>query len=37
MGADGVIVGSLTVEMLLRGRGELEAMLRSMREVLDGR
>jgi tryptophan synthase alpha chain len=37
MGADGVIGGSLTVETLLEGRDALAALLRSMREALDGR
>ena len=37
MGADGVIVGSLTVETLLEGRDALRQLLRSMREALDGR
>jgi tryptophan synthase alpha chain len=36
MGADGVIVGSLTVEALLAGRDELASLLRSMRGALDG-
>lgn len=36
MGADGVIVGSLTVEKLLDGRDELARLLRSMRGALDG-
>ena len=37
MGADGVIIGSLTVETLLEGRDALRLLLRSMREALDGR
>jgi tryptophan synthase alpha chain len=37
MGADGVIIGSLTVEALLEGRDALATLLRSMREALDGR
>ena len=36
MGADGVIIGSLTVETLLRSRGELRELLLSMREAIDG-
>lgn len=36
MGADGVIVGSLTVETLLRGRGALQELLESLREAIDG-
>lgn len=36
MGADGVIIGSLTVETMLKGRAELAALLRSMREAIDG-
>ena len=35
MGADGVIVGSLTVEALLAGRDELARLLSSMRGALD--
>lgn len=36
MGADGVIIGSLTVEMLLRGREALRELLLSLREAIDG-
>jgi tryptophan synthase alpha chain len=36
MGADGVIIGSTTVEMLLRGRGALREFLLALREAVDG-
>lgn len=37
MGADGVIVGTLIVETMLRGRSALQELLLSLREALDGR
>lgn len=37
MGADGVVVGSLTVETLLSGRNALRELLLSLREAIDGR
>jgi len=37
MGADGVVVGTLMVETMLRGRGALQDLLLSLREALDGR
>lgn len=37
MGADGVIIGSLTVETLLRSRRELRELLVSLREAINGR
>jgi tryptophan synthase alpha chain len=37
MGADGIVIGSLTVETMLRGRSELVELLRSLREAIDGR
>jgi tryptophan synthase alpha chain len=37
MGADGVIIGTLTVETMLRGRSALQELLLSLREALDGR
>jgi tryptophan synthase alpha chain len=37
MGADGVVVGSLTVETLLKGRNALRELLLSLREAIDGR
>jgi tryptophan synthase alpha chain len=36
MGADGVVIGSLTVEMILKGRNALKEMLLAFREALDG-
>jgi tryptophan synthase alpha chain len=36
MGADGVIIGSLTVETLLKGRSALQELLLSLREAIDG-
>jgi tryptophan synthase alpha chain len=36
MGADGVVVGSATVEAAMRGEHELRSLLRSLREALDG-
>lgn len=36
MGADGVIVGSLTVDTLLRGRQEFRELLLSLRAAIDG-
>lgn len=36
MGADGVIIGSLTVETLLKGREALREFLLSLREAIDG-
>jgi tryptophan synthase alpha chain len=36
MGADGIIVGSLTVEKMLQGPSALAEMLSSFREALDG-
>jgi tryptophan synthase alpha chain len=36
MGADGVIIGSLTVETLLTGRAALQELLISLREAIDG-
>lgn len=36
MGADGVIIGSLTVETLLKGHGALRELLLSLREAIDG-
>jgi hypothetical protein len=36
MGADGVVIGSLTVETLLQGRGALRELLLSLREAIDG-
>ncbi len=35
MGADGVVIGSLTVETLLRGRTALRELLLSLREAID--
>jgi tryptophan synthase alpha chain len=37
MGADGIIIGSLTVEKMLQGRSALVESLCSFREALDGR
>lgn len=37
MGADGVVVGSLTVETMLEGRTALRELLLSLREAIDGR
>jgi tryptophan synthase alpha chain len=37
MGADGIVIGSLTVEMLLRGREALVEFLATVREAIDGR
>jgi tryptophan synthase alpha chain len=36
MGADGIVIGSLTVEMLLKGRAALTELLTSLREAIDG-
>lgn len=36
MGADGVVIGSLTVETLLKGRNALRELLLSLREAIDG-
>jgi tryptophan synthase alpha chain len=36
MGADGVVVGSATVEAAMRGEQALRSFLRSLREALDG-
>jgi tryptophan synthase alpha chain len=36
MGADGVVVGSATVEAAMRGERALRSFLRSLREALDG-
>lgn len=36
MGADGIIIGSLTVEALLKGRNRLVELLCSLREAIDG-
>jgi tryptophan synthase alpha chain len=36
MGADGVVIGSLTVETLLKGRTALRELLLSLREAIDG-
>jgi tryptophan synthase alpha chain len=36
MGADGVVIGSLMVEMILKGRSALKEMLLALREALDG-
>lgn len=36
MGADGVVIGSLTVETLLKGRAALRELLLSLREAIDG-
>jgi tryptophan synthase alpha chain len=36
MGADGVVIGSLTVETLLQGRNALRELLLSLREAIDG-
>ena len=36
MGADGIVVGSLTVEMLLKGRQALVDLLTSLRGAIDG-
>jgi tryptophan synthase alpha chain len=35
MGADGVVIGSLTVETLLKGRAALRELLLSLREAID--
>jgi tryptophan synthase alpha subunit len=35
MGADGVVVGSATVEAAMRGERALRSFLRSLREALD--
>jgi len=35
MGADGVVIGSLTVETLLKGRTALRELLLSLREAID--
>lgn len=37
MGADGVIIGSLMVETMLKGRDALTELLLSLREAVDGR
>lgn len=37
MGADGIVIGSLTVEMLLKGPAALVEFLGSVREAIDGR
>jgi tryptophan synthase alpha chain len=37
MGADGVVIGSLTVETLLKGRTALRELLLSLREAIDAR
>ena len=37
MGADGIVIGSLTVEMLLKGHAALVDFLASVREAIDGR
>jgi tryptophan synthase alpha chain len=37
MGADGVVIGSLTVEMMLKGRAALKELLVSLRQTLDER
>jgi tryptophan synthase alpha chain len=37
MGANGVVIGSLTVEMMLKGRAALQELLISLREAIDGR
>ncbi len=37
MGADGVVVGSLAVETMLRGRTALRELLLSLRQAIDGR
>jgi tryptophan synthase alpha chain len=37
MGGDGVVIGSLTVETLLKGRTALRELLLSLREAIDGR
>jgi tryptophan synthase alpha chain len=37
MGADGVVIGTLTVETMLRGRSALQELLLSLREAIDGR
>ena len=37
MGADGIIIGSLTVETMLRGRNALADLLCSLRQAIDGR
>jgi tryptophan synthase alpha chain len=36
MGADGIIIGSLTVETMLKGRSALRELLTSVREAIDG-
>ena len=36
MGADGIVIGSLTIEMLLVGRSALVELLTSLREAIDG-
>jgi tryptophan synthase alpha chain len=37
MGADGIVIGSLTVETMLQGRSKLIELLCSLRETIDGR
>ncbi len=37
MGADGVVIGSLTVETMLEGREALRELLLALREAIDGR
>jgi tryptophan synthase alpha chain len=37
MGANGVVIGSLTVETMLKGRAALQELLISLREAIDGR